>query len=147
MSGPVPTVTRYLIALAVVSCLAAPAGADDGTPVAGTLNSSPTLIPNVRVLSGSVTPFGNIQGLLSLNINQQTGAFTGGFVIKAKKGYIIGTVEGQFLSATTYLESITFVVGTGPYWGIHGEVDLFGTIDPMTGKGVDVIVSGTVDLP
>jgi hypothetical protein len=95
-----------------------------------------------------VTPFGPIAGILQVQVNQSTGAFTGEFAFVARGGGVFGTIQGQFTSANTYVERLTFTGGTGIYTGISGfAFPVFGTLNLMDGTGHDTIMGGQISLP
>lgn len=144
---------RPVAVVAFVLGLASPAAAGDPVckPVSGYLVSTPASDPAqnpaLRSLSGVVAPFGKVRGSLLLDVDQSTGQFVGVFSLEGKNGTVSGTLTGQFLSATTYLERITFTGGTGAFSGITGGVLLAGMIDPDTGTGYDLILSGQACFP
>lgn len=141
---------RSVAVLALLFGLATPAVADDNDnddcrPVSGFLVSTPTANPFVRNLSGFVSPFGVVRGTLTFtDLDQQTGQFAGVFTLRAREGTVTGTFAGQFVSATEFVEQITFTRGTGEFEGITGTANLVGSLDPRTGTGLDIITSGQV---
>jgi hypothetical protein len=130
---------RRLVTCLVLLVLPSSVLAVDCVEPYGTLFSSPTDDPTVRTFTGNVYPFGQINGALEVQVNPDTGAFTGDFGFKAKGGNVYGTITGQFTSQYTYYETLTFTGGTGRYNHTSGSVLVNGQLDPMTYMGVDTI--------
>ena len=93
-----------------------------------------------------MSPFGHIAGILQLQINHSTGAYTGQFVFAARGGTAFGTIQGQFTSANTYVEALTFTGGTGIYKDITGYACVMGSLNP-DGTGQDMVKGGQICLP
>jgi hypothetical protein len=140
----VPLIRRAPLLLAVVVALAATASAraDCVTP-SGSVTSTP-LTPDgsLRAFSGTISPFGAVQGILDIQPNPN-GSFTGVFVMTTPNGLVYGTIAGQFTSPFTYAETITFTGGTGRYRHISGEADVLGAFNP-DGTATDTVVGGSV---
>jgi hypothetical protein len=139
---------RVALLLAVVAALGgttAPARADV-TP-SGSVTSMPLIPtdPTLRVFSGTVSPFGAVQGVLQIHPDFTTGTFTGELVMVTRNGLVFGTIAGQFtnMAGTTYAETITFTGGTGRYRHISGEADVLGAFN-LDGTATDTIVGGSI---
>jgi hypothetical protein len=138
--------------LALLLAAAAPAHAGCVTP-SGTIDSiALSSDGSLRAFTGNVSPFGEIAGILEIQANPTTGAFTGQFVFVARGGTVYGTIKGQFIGATpttmTYVERLTLTGGTGIYTGITGYADpVLGMLNLTDGTGHDMILGGQICLP
>lgn len=148
-----------LVALAVVFGSTAPAAAVDHgfSLVSGTIFSTP--LPGtgggVRLLSGNVSPFGNVGGVLIFNGPPAAdGTYSATISLADRQpdgtlsttNTISGQVNGQFANATQYAELVTITGGTGAYQGIRGLVVLGGQLDAQ-GNGTDRVITGFVFIP
>src|SRR5262245_18689304 len=116
MTRLTPCVLLLLAVVVTLGTASSPALGACVTP-SGTLSSFPLSGDGTeRVFTGTVSPFGAVVGALVIYPNAD-GTFTGQFAFRAKGGTVYGTIEGFFTSPTSYVETITFLGGTGKYAG------------------------------
>ncbi|MEO7191427.1 MAG: hypothetical protein ABI051_10260 [Vicinamibacterales bacterium] len=134
--------TLAVLVIAMLVSAATTMRADSCVTPEGTLQSRPISADGLRSFSGTITPLGALTGVLRLSPNPD-GSFTGEFALKAKGGVAYGTFEGQFTSASTYVERLTFTGGSGKYAGITGYAVVSGVLAP-DGTATDTVVAGQI---
>ena len=120
-----------LLAALLVACGPRPAAAGDQVPFLGSARGAITnVVPDAGGLiltvtaTGKATHLGQFSRSETLLFNPATGAISGSITFTAANGdQLVGTVTGQFTSATTVAGTYTFTGGTGRFEDASGTAD------------------------